>query len=97
MMQLLATQPSAHGLTRRQRWLPLMVVCLGLLMIVRDVTIVNVALHIALPSIKADLGFTETSPCSASRICAAMCGLLNSGSSDFSGSAHFHQPQGAIA
>ncbi len=78
---------------RRQRWRPLMVVCLGLLMIVLDVTIVN----IALPSIKTDLGFTETSPCSASRICAAMCGLLNSGSSDFSGSAHFHQTQGAIA
>ena len=46
-----------HGLTHRQRWLALMVVCLGVLMIVLDVTIVNVAL----PSIKADLGITETS------------------------------------
>jgi EmrB/QacA subfamily drug resistance transporter len=44
-------------LTPRQRWLALMVVCLGVLMIVLDVTIVNVAL----PSIKADLGFSETS------------------------------------
>lgn len=58
MTQTLITQPSsAHGLTQRQRWLALMVVCLGVLMIVLDVTIVNVAL----PSIKADLGFTETS------------------------------------
>jgi EmrB/QacA subfamily drug resistance transporter len=53
----MATHSSAHGLTHRQRWLALMVVCLGVLMIVLDVTIVNVAL----PSIKADLGFTETS------------------------------------
>ena len=35
----------------------LMVLCLGVLMIVLDTTIVNVAL----PSIRADLGFTETS------------------------------------
>ena len=41
----------------RKRWLALMVVCLGVLMIVLDVTIVNVAL----PSIQADLGFSETS------------------------------------
>lgn len=34
-----------------------MVLCLGVLMIVLDTTIVNVAL----PSIKADLGFTEAS------------------------------------
>ena len=42
---------------RRQRWLALMVLCLGVLMIVLDTTIVNVAL----PSIRTDLGFTETS------------------------------------
>jgi len=42
---------------RRTRWLALIVLCLGDLMIVLDTTIVNVAL----PSIRADLGFTETS------------------------------------
>ena len=44
-------------LDARTRWLALYVLCLGSLMIVLDVTIVNVAL----PSIKADLGFSETS------------------------------------
>src|SRR4051795_4402936 len=42
---------------RRTRWLALIVLCLGDLMIVLDATIVNVAL----PSIRADLGFTEAS------------------------------------
>src|ERR1043165_4714092 len=41
----------------RTRWLALYVLCLASLMIVLDVTIVNVAL----PSIRDDLGFTETS------------------------------------
>ena len=41
----------------RARWLALLVLCLGDLMIVLDSTIVNVAL----PSIKADLGFSEAS------------------------------------
>jgi MFS family permease len=41
----------------RSRWLALIVLCLGSLMIVLDTTIVNVAL----PSIKEDLGFSETS------------------------------------
>src|SRR5207248_3113300 len=41
----------------RSRWLALYVLCLATLMIVLDMTIVNVAL----PSIKDDLGFTETS------------------------------------
>jgi len=40
-----------------KRWLALYVLCLGSLMIVLDVTIVNVAL----PSIKVSLGFSETS------------------------------------
>ena len=41
----------------RTRWLALIVLCLGDLMIVLDVTIVGVAL----PSIKEDLGFSEAS------------------------------------
>ena len=41
----------------RRRWLALIVLCLGDLMIVLDTTIVNVAL----PSIRADLGFSQTS------------------------------------
>src|SRR5437868_1963809 len=41
----------------RTRWLALYVLCLGSLMIVLDVTIVGVAL----PSIRQDLGFSETS------------------------------------
>ena len=41
----------------RNRWLALYVLCLGDLMIVLDTTIVNVAL----PSIRADLGFSQTS------------------------------------
>jgi len=44
-------------LDRRTRWLALIVLCLGDLMIVLDTTIVNVAL----PSIRADLGFSQTS------------------------------------
>ncbi|WP_107315562.1 MFS transporter [Achromobacter xylosoxidans] len=46
-----------HGIQGRQRWWALMVLCLGVLMIVLDTTIVNVAL----PSIREDLNFTETS------------------------------------
>jgi EmrB/QacA subfamily drug resistance transporter len=45
------------GATPRNRWLALIVLCGGDLMIVLDTTIVNVAL----PSIRADLGFSETS------------------------------------
>jgi len=44
-------------LDRRARWLALWVLCLGDLMIVLDGTIVNVAL----PTIRDDLGFSETS------------------------------------
>ena len=39
----------------RNRWIALLVLCTGMLMIVLDLTIVNVAL----PSIQADLGFTQ--------------------------------------
>jgi EmrB/QacA subfamily drug resistance transporter len=42
---------------QQKRWLALIVLCLGVLMIVLDTTIVNVAL----PSIQTDLGFSETS------------------------------------
>lgn len=41
----------------RKRWLALLVLCLGTLMIVLDTTIVNVAL----PSIRTDLGFSSSS------------------------------------
>ncbi|HXM56859.1 MAG TPA: DHA2 family efflux MFS transporter permease subunit [Candidatus Dormibacteraeota bacterium] len=41
----------------RSRWLALMVLCAGMLMIVLDATIVNVAL----PSIQHDLGFSQSS------------------------------------
>jgi EmrB/QacA subfamily drug resistance transporter len=45
------------ALDSRSRWLALLIVCLGDLMIVLDVTIVGVAL----PSIREDLEFSETS------------------------------------
>src|SRR6266536_6107541 len=50
---------TAETINRRetQRWLALAVLCIGTLMIVLDTTIVNVAL----PSIRVDLGFTESS------------------------------------
>src|SRR6266545_3443915 len=44
-------------LTAKRRWLALIVLCFGNLMIVLDATIVNVAL----PSIRTDLDFSETS------------------------------------
>src|SRR3954467_13898685 len=44
-------------MTDRSRWIALYVLCLATLMIVLDVSIVGVAL----PSIKDDLGFSETS------------------------------------
>src|SRR5215212_5120101 len=47
--------PQTHD--DRSRWLALYVLCTGMLMIVLDVTIVNVAL----PSIQSDLGFSTSS------------------------------------
>ncbi len=44
-------------MTERQRWLAFWMLCAGELMIVLDTTVVNVAL----PSIRADLGFAESS------------------------------------
>src|SRR3978361_1287294 len=46
-----------HTSENSRRWWALSVLCLGALMIVLDTTIVNVAL----PSIRADLGFSQTS------------------------------------
>jgi EmrB/QacA subfamily drug resistance transporter len=46
-----------ESLTSSKRWLALIIVCLGDLMIVLDVTIVGVAL----PSIQKDLGFSDSS------------------------------------
>jgi EmrB/QacA subfamily drug resistance transporter len=49
--------PVTDHLTGRNRWLALYVLCVGMLMIVLDVTVVNVAL----PSIQDDLGFSQSS------------------------------------
>jgi EmrB/QacA subfamily drug resistance transporter len=46
-----------HEMTDRNRWMALYVLCVGMLMIVLDVTVVNVAL----PSIQDDLGFSQSS------------------------------------
>jgi EmrB/QacA subfamily drug resistance transporter len=48
--------PSAHA-SGRNRWIALYVLCVGVLMIVLDATVVNVAL----PSIQTDLGFSQSS------------------------------------
>jgi EmrB/QacA subfamily drug resistance transporter len=50
-------QPMTHEMTDRSRWIALYVLCAGVLMIVLDVTVVNVAL----PSIQSDLGFSQSS------------------------------------
>ena len=54
-MTATATRTAAAP-TDRSRWLALYVLCAGMLMIVLDATIVNVAL----PSIQADLGFSQS-------------------------------------
>ena len=46
----------AKDMTDRSRWIALYVLCAGVLMIVLDVTVVNVAL----PSIQTDLGFSQS-------------------------------------
>jgi EmrB/QacA subfamily drug resistance transporter len=50
-------QPPSGATTDRNRWIALYVLCVGMLMIVLDVTVVNVAL----PSIQNDLGFSQSS------------------------------------
>ena len=47
---------TAETMTDRKRWIALYVLCAGVLMIVIDATIVNVAL----PSIQDDLGFSQS-------------------------------------
>jgi len=49
--------PNVAGHASGRRWLTLYVLCAGMLMIILDATIVNVAL----PSIQADLGFSQSS------------------------------------
>ena len=48
---------SAQSSSDRSRWTALVVLCIGMLMIVLDATIVNVAL----PKIQSDLGFSQSS------------------------------------
>ena len=52
-----AAVPLRPQSTDRSRWIALVVLCVGMLMIVLDATIVNVAL----PSIQKDLGFSQSS------------------------------------
>jgi EmrB/QacA subfamily drug resistance transporter len=56
-MTTTAHEETSMTIQGRTRWLALFVLCLGDLMIVLDTTIVNVAL----PSIRQDLGFSESS------------------------------------
>jgi EmrB/QacA subfamily drug resistance transporter len=51
------TETQAEPVSDRSRWIALYVLCAGMLMIVLDITVVNVAL----PSIKDDLGFDQSS------------------------------------
>jgi EmrB/QacA subfamily drug resistance transporter len=51
-----AAEPGTNGATDGSRWIALYVLCAGMLMIVLDITIVNVAL----PSIQDDLGFSQS-------------------------------------
>jgi EmrB/QacA subfamily drug resistance transporter len=55
--QALSNERHESAATDDRRWMALYVLCVGMLMIVLDVTVVNVAL----PSIQNDLGFTQSS------------------------------------
>ena len=54
MTQAQAIATEQQPISDRNRWIALYVLCIGMLMIVLDITVVNVAL----PSIKDDLGFS---------------------------------------
>src|SRR6059036_4241162 len=51
-MQIASSNPN----TETNRWIALVVLCVGVLMIILDATVVNVAL----PSIQSDLGFSQS-------------------------------------
>ncbi|MFL5871370.1 MAG: DHA2 family efflux MFS transporter permease subunit [Solirubrobacterales bacterium] len=55
-MEAANTQTLSQASAGRSRWIALVVLCVGMLMIVLDATIVNVAL----PSIQGDLGFSQS-------------------------------------
>jgi len=57
MTESAALAQQAQPADERSRWIALYVLCVGMLMIVLDATIVNVAL----PSIQEDLGFSQSS------------------------------------
>jgi EmrB/QacA subfamily drug resistance transporter len=57
MTQAQAGTTQQQPIRDRNRWIALYVLCAGMLMIVLDITVVNVAL----PSIKDDLGFSQSS------------------------------------
>jgi EmrB/QacA subfamily drug resistance transporter len=57
MTQGQAGTTHAQPISDRNRWVALYVLCIGMLMIVLDITVTNVAL----PSIKDDLGFSQAS------------------------------------
>ena len=52
-----ARSGTAQQTEERGRWIALVVLCIGMLMIILDSTVVNVAL----PSIQRDLGFKQAS------------------------------------
>jgi len=54
-MTIIDTARTGHRSATTSRWLSLIILCIGFLMIVVDATIVNVAL----PSIRRDLGFSQ--------------------------------------
>src|SRR5215207_394204 len=56
-LALIRNASGANAPDDRSRWIALVVLCVGMLMIVLDATVVNVAL----PSIQNDLGFSQSS------------------------------------
>jgi EmrB/QacA subfamily drug resistance transporter len=56
-LELIRNRSGANAADDRSRWIALVVLCVGMLMIVLDATVVNVAL----PSIQNDLGFSQSS------------------------------------